>query len=224
LGNAAIAGHRTTHGAPFGDLDELQPGDLITMEMATGAGLFTYSVTGTIFVRLSEHAAVVPTVDPTIATLTLAPCHPEYTSRERMIVQAILVPEQSGQVFAPPPNTLPPEPEPTLPAEAPETTVVAPADTSSTAEPAPTTTAAETVVAQNTITEDGLSGGWFDDSAAIPHAILWGLLLFAVGIASYLIGKATKRLYVSFLVGFIPFFVVLYFFFENVNRLLPPGL
>ena len=224
LGNAAIAGHRTTHGAPFGDLDELQPGDLITMEMANGAGLFTYSVTGTIIVSPSEYAAVIPTVDPTIATLTLATCHPEYTSRERMIVQAILVPEQSGQVFAPPPNTLPPEPEPTLPAEAPETTVVAPADTSSTAEPAPTTTAAETVVAQNTITEDGLSGGWFDDSAAIPHAILWGLLLFAVGIASYLIGKATKRLYVSFLVGFIPFFVVLYFFFENVNRLLPPGL
>ena len=29
-GNAAIAGHRTTYGAPFHRLDELKPGDEIT--------------------------------------------------------------------------------------------------------------------------------------------------------------------------------------------------
>ena len=223
LGNAAIAGHRTTHGAPFGDLDELEPGDLIIVEMPTGT--FTYAVTGTIIVSPSEYAAVIPTVDPTIATLTLATCHPEYTSRQRMIVQALLVPEQSGQVFAPPLNTVPPEPELTLPSEEPETTV--PEVTSVTGETVPTDTSPTTTVAavlENTITEDGLSGGWFDDSAAIPHAILWGLLLLAVGIGSYYVGKASKRLYVSFLVGFIPFVIVLYFFFENVNRLLPPGL
>ncbi len=230
LGNAAIAGHRTTHGAPFGDLDQLQPGDLITVEMANGAGLFTYSLTGTIIVSPSEYAAVIPTVDPTVATLTLATCHPKYTSEKRMIVQAVLVPEQSAQVFAPPLNTVPSVPAVTLPAETPETTVAAPdntdntANTSSTVETAPTTTVAATIVADNTITEDGLSGGWFDDSAAIPHAILWGFLLLAVGIGSYYVGKASKRLYVSFVVGFIPFVVVLYFFFENVNRLLPPGL
>ncbi len=230
LGNSAIAGHRTTHGAPFGDLDELQPGDLITVEMANGAGLFTYSVTRTIIVSPSEYASVIPTIDPTVATLTLATCHPEYTSRQRMIVQAILVPEQSGQVFAPPLNTVPPEPEQTLPAETaetPTTTVVAPGDTSETSSTivtAPTTTVDATIVAENTITEDGLSGGWFDDSAGIPHAIAWGLLLLAVGIGSFYVGKANQRLYVSFIVGFIPFAVVLYFFFENVNRLLPPGL
>ena len=145
LGNAAIAGHRTTHGAPFGDLDELRPGDLIIITMANGAGTFTYSVTGTVIVSPSEYAAVIPTLDPTIATLTLATCHPEYTSRQRLIVQAILVPEQSGQVFAPPPNTVAPEPELTLPAEAPETTALPPADTTATpatvdSAPATTTT------------------------------------------------------------------------------------
>ena len=229
LGNSAIAGHRTTHGAPFGNVDELEPGDLIIVTMANGAGVFTYSVTGTIIVSPSEYASVIPTVDPTIATLTLATCHPEYTSRQRMIVQAILVPEQSGQVFAPPVDTLPPEPELTLPAEPAQTTVVAPVDTTAgetvaTVDAGPTTTIATAVVAENTITEDGLSGGWFDDSAAIPHAIMWGLALLAVGIGAFFVGKAAKRLYVSFLVGFIPFVVVLYFFFENVNRLLPPGL
>lgn len=231
LGNAAIAGHRTTHGAPFGDLDELTPGDLITVVMADGSGTFVYSVTGTVIVSPSEYSAVIPTVDYTVATLTLATCHPKYTTEKRMIVQAVLVPEQSGQVMAPPPNTLPPEPELSLPAEGTETTLPpitvaggAPTETTTVSTATPDDTSNDTAVAGNTITEDGLSGGWFDDSAAIPHAIAWGLLLLAVGIGSYYVGKASKRLYVSFIVGFIPFLVVLYFFFENVNRLLPPGL
>jgi sortase A len=224
LGNAAIAGHRTTHGAPFGDLDELQPGDLITVVMANGSGTFTYSVTGTIIVSPSEYAKVIPTIDFSVATLTLATCHPEFTSKQRMIVQAVLVPEQSSQVMAPPPNTVPVIPDETLPAENPETTVAAaPGDTTDTSV-ATTTTLAEPVASDTTITEDGLSGGWFDDSAAIPHALLWGLALLAVGVGAYFVGKASNRLYVSFIVGFIPFVVVLYFFFENVNRLLPPGL
>ena len=41
-GNAAIAGHRTTYGAPFGDLDELEAGDEI--EITTVQGTFTYTV------------------------------------------------------------------------------------------------------------------------------------------------------------------------------------
>ncbi|MBJ7282834.1 MAG: class E sortase, partial [Acidimicrobiia bacterium] len=36
LGNSAIAGHRTTYGAPFGRLDELRPGNLIQIRTATG--------------------------------------------------------------------------------------------------------------------------------------------------------------------------------------------
>ena len=233
LGNAAIAGHRTTHGAPFGDLNELEPGDLITVIMANGAGTFVYSVTRTIIVSSQEYAAVIPTIDPTVATLTLATCHPKFTSEKRMIVQAVLVPEQSGQVMAPPANTVPIVPivpESTLPSEPsdtalPATTVAAGSATQTTgvdaAEPTTSTIAA---AADGAITEDGLSGGWFDDSAAIAHALAWGLLLLAVGIGSYFVGKATNRLYISFVVGLIPFVVVLYFFFENVNRLLPPGL
>ena len=44
-GNAAIAGHRTTYGAPFNRLDELEPGDEITV--TTVQGEFTYEVTET---------------------------------------------------------------------------------------------------------------------------------------------------------------------------------
>ena len=49
-------------------------------------------------------------------------------------------------------------------------------------------------------------------------------MLVAVAVGAYFVGKRAKRLWVSFLVGAVPFVVVLYFFFENVNRLLPPGL
>ena len=40
-GNAAIAGHRTTYGAPFYRLNELQPGDDIFV--TTSQGKFHYT-------------------------------------------------------------------------------------------------------------------------------------------------------------------------------------
>src|SRR5205085_1071336 len=41
-GNAAIAGHRTTYGAPFGNLDQLAPGDSIIVR--TLEGVFEFRV------------------------------------------------------------------------------------------------------------------------------------------------------------------------------------
>ena len=223
LGNAAIAGHRTTYGEPFGDLNELQPGDLITT--ITPPGTFTYSVTGTVIVRPDEYGSVIPTVDPTKATLALVTCHPRWSSTERMVVNAALVVEQSDQVMAPPSNTQPPDPEATLPVDE------LPTDETGSAGSTPDTISATTLPDEFDdeemaveLEDDGFSGGWFDDTAAIPHAIGWGLALLAVGVGAYFAGRAAKRLYVCFLVGAVPFVVVLYFFFENVNRLLPPGL
>ncbi len=43
-GNAAIAGHRTTYGAPFHRVDELDPGDSIFV--TTAQGVFHYRVLG----------------------------------------------------------------------------------------------------------------------------------------------------------------------------------
>ena len=88
LGNAAIAGHRTTHGAPFGDLDELEPGDQITVE--TLSGTFVYEVTNTLIVNPDEYGLVIPTTDPTVATLTLATCHPEYRIEHLGLLRALL--------------------------------------------------------------------------------------------------------------------------------------
>lgn len=213
LGNSAIAGHRTTHGHPFLELDQLEPGDLI--ELTTLVGTYTYAVTGSVIVKPSDYALVIPTVDPTIATLVLATCDPAYTARNRLVVRATLVPESSDQVFAPPPTTQPPSTTvDTIPDEVTTTSIGDPTVTTITDAP---DDAVE-------LSDDAFTEGWFSDSAAIPHVLGWGVLLVAVGFGAYFAGRAAKRLYVCFAVGVVPFVFALYFWFENVNRLLPPGL
>ena len=49
-------------------------------------------------------------------------------------------------------------------------------------------------------------------------------MLAAIGYGVYWLSHKVRRYWVGVLVGFVPFIVVLYFFYENVNRLLPPNL
>lgn len=87
LGNSAIAGHRTTFGAPFADLDKLDQGDIITV--TTRRGVFTYAVQSVDIVKPSA-VEVIETTDPTKGVLTLVTCHPKWTSANRLIVSADL--------------------------------------------------------------------------------------------------------------------------------------
>ena len=222
LGNSAIAGHRTTYGQPFRNIDQLEVGDLI--EVTTLVGNYTYAVTDSIIVNPSDYALVIPTIDPTVATLALVTCDPAFTARNRLTVRATLVPGSSSQVFAPPPSTLAPTTEATT-GETTATDATTPTETTAVGAVATTVTAEPEVdLVDEGDEEDAFSEGWFSEPDAIPHAIGWGLLLLAVGIGAKAAGRAANRLYVSFLVGAVPFLVVLYFFFENVNRLLPPSL
>jgi sortase A len=237
-GNAAIAGHRTTYGHPFYKLDKVKVGDLI--EVDTLVGKYTYAVTGSRVVSPAQYAEVIPTVDHTKATLTLATCTPAYTARQRLIVFAALVPEQSDTVYAPSAlgtpsggglpgdepagNTTSSVPASTQPDDgAPGATTTAPAATSTTTAATTTATTTTTSPAPGAAT-DAFSSGWFDDGSAIPHVLVWGLLLIAVCFGAFRIGKKANRLWVSVAVGVVPFLVVLYFFFENVNRLLPSSI
>jgi len=84
-GNVAIAGHRTTYGKPFHNLDLLKPGDPIVLE--TPIGSCTYKVTRTMIVLPTDTYVVDPTPTP---TLTLTTCHPKGSARQRLVVQAEL--------------------------------------------------------------------------------------------------------------------------------------
>jgi sortase A len=86
-GNVVVAGHRTTHGAPFGDLDRLERGDLILFEGAHGIDIM-YSVTETLIVTPD---AIWVTYDTGDDIATLFACHPKGSLRQRIVVRAKLV-------------------------------------------------------------------------------------------------------------------------------------
>jgi len=87
VGNAAIAGHRTTYGSPFADIDKLAPGDEIGL--VTTRGEFTYVVDETFVVEPHE-TWVLNDYAPGKATLTLVSCHPKLTAADRIIVRATM--------------------------------------------------------------------------------------------------------------------------------------
>ena len=105
VGNLVISGHRTTYGAPFADLDALQPGDAVVVE--TRDTWFTYRVTGTEIVAPTAVEVTLPVpkqpgAAPTQALLTLTTCHPKYSARQRMIVYSELEQELAKSDGDPP--------------------------------------------------------------------------------------------------------------------------
>jgi sortase A len=91
-GNAGIAGHRTTYGKPFAEVDDLRKGDRITLE--TPVGRCTYEVTTTPFVTTPTDFDVLD--QGRGSELTLTTCHPPGSNSQRLIVKAELV---SSKIF-----------------------------------------------------------------------------------------------------------------------------
>jgi sortase A len=84
-GNAAIAGHRTTYGAPFYNLDQLSQGDEILV--TTRQGQFRYDVVGSKIVSPHETSVLDSTGED---RLTLTTCNPRFSAKERLVVVASL--------------------------------------------------------------------------------------------------------------------------------------
>jgi sortase A len=81
----AIAGHRTTYLAPFRNIDQLRPGDRITVRMPYGS--FVYTV--------QYHRIVAPnawwiTSNVGYERLVLSACNPLYSAAQRIVVFARL--------------------------------------------------------------------------------------------------------------------------------------
>ncbi|MFK7919586.1 MAG: class E sortase [Ilumatobacter sp.] len=251
LGNAAIAGHRTTYGQPFRNVDQLQVGDEI--RMTTLNGVFIYRVTGQAIVEPSEYQ-VVSTTDPNVANLTLTSCHPVFTARQRIVIFSELDRTESAPVGEPVLNygrpeivTASVEPTPEIPGDpdlpaGDDELIAEPAEASGDTEQAGDGTPVATGDATGSLTDapsdvellgtesvnegiaDAFSESWFSDPGANPQVGLWGAVLAAIALAAYAISRRLRRDWAGFAIGVLPFVLALYFFFQNVNRLLPPNL
>jgi sortase A len=84
-GTVAIAGHRTTYGAPFRKIDKVRRGDEIVLVMPYGR--FTYRVERT---RVVPPTAVWVTQRVSYDRLILSACHPLYSAAQRIVVFARL--------------------------------------------------------------------------------------------------------------------------------------
>jgi len=84
-GNVGIAGHRTTWGRPFYNLDQLVSGDPIYL--ATSRGTFVYRVVWSRVVAPTDVGVLDAT--PT-DVLTLTTCNPRYSAAQRLVVRAEL--------------------------------------------------------------------------------------------------------------------------------------
>jgi sortase A len=179
-GNAAIAGHRTTYGAPFYDLNELSVGDPIIITDLAGR-TFTYRVSQP---PRSVSPGDVSVLDPTpYAQLTLTTCNPRFEATSRLVVVARL----SGQ------------------------------------QPIPAVRAGRAPAAASPAAVTSLTAG---ESRAWPAALGYGAIVVLLWIGVRFCINRTRRWsrFAAYVVGIAICLVPLWFFFENVIRLLPPSI
>ena len=180
LGNAAIAGHRTTYLHPFYNINELQPGDDIIIAYANG-NKFTYRMTQQLIVAPSDVAVAANTPD---AELTLTSCNPRFSAAQRIVVKAVLVPNESAPVAKPNPPRQP---------------------------------------SGNSGGDDGtLAEGLSGQSLSKSPAIMWGIIAALVGLAWWWAFRRWRHP-ATWLLGLIPFLVVLFPFYVYLERALPAG-
>jgi sortase A len=86
-GNVAIAGHRTTYGAPFNNLNELAPGDAIDLTTLSGENL-DYVVTQPPVPVAPSDVKILNSFGDN--RLTLTTCNPRYSATQRLVVVALL--------------------------------------------------------------------------------------------------------------------------------------
>ena len=83
-GRVILSGHRTTYGAPFSRLDELEPGDEIITDPQWGR--VVYEVTKIEIVSPNAGDIAVPQPGAGKAEIVLTTCHPEFSASQRLIV------------------------------------------------------------------------------------------------------------------------------------------
>ena len=221
-GNASIAGHRTTYGAPFGDIDQLVPGDLIQVE--TFQGVFDYEV----IPQTTEdgesigHRIVAPTDTFVVEhygdnRLTLTACHPKYSAQQRIIVQARLVTPEAPVVELPTVATLDTEAIPG------EDFSGSDGDDAGTEASVPVQAGSEIPDEGNAMTSNAAalneSLGWHMEE--LWSVLLWAGLAVAVLSLASVAGKKWIRRRLAYVTSAPIFLVAVWFCFTHLDRMLP---
>lgn len=234
-GNTAIAGHRTTHGAPFFDLDLLEPGDEIQVETLEGTATYlveahddgTGGQVGHMIVDPSDVGVIADQGDN---RLTLTACHPKYSAKERIIVTATLV--TAANI-----STIIEQRASATPAEAPA--AVALEDTATAVDAAAVLDEMDPdQMVQNEATpiaaerheteEDGETYADGDTIAAslgwqpqfLPQTLLWAAITGLIAVAGWLVGRFWRR-WPAYAMTVPPVSLALFYCFANLEKFIP---
>jgi len=93
IGNFALAGHRTTYGRPFHDIDTLRSGDVIVVETKESYDIYLVQRHVIVLPTQVDVVAAVPQEPgraPTARWLTMTACHPKFSAEYRYVVFAKL--------------------------------------------------------------------------------------------------------------------------------------
>jgi len=213
-GNSGIAGHRTTYGAPFFQLNELTAGDRIYLTDTTGT-TWVYRVVRQWVVSPDDVAVLAPT---RTAVLTLTTCNPRFSAISRLVVRADLVTYLSPgtvTVVVPGPAAQPSRAQPT-PASGP----------TGTAPPSTTPSSASSSKGADQIADTPVISGQAGTAGTGTAAAEWGVLALVLWVAVRL-GAARRRGWHQALLvtaGAAISLGPLWFTFENVAHLLPANI
>jgi sortase A len=198
LGNSAIAGHRTSYDAPFGNLNTISLDDSIII--TTPQGKFEYIVKEVSIIAPDETSVLKNT--PRVATLTLVTCHPRFSTSQRLVVRAELS------------STSPP--------------AVATSTTTPTTTPQVVDAVTPEVLPEADIDDLGGwfsdSGAIFP--TLMCGALLIAMAMFRKLLHNRISRRMTSRIaasFTSYAILCVPFFVTLYYFYRYFNLLLPAG-
>ncbi len=201
-GNAAIAGHRTTYGEPFGNLDLLKPDDEIIV--TTLQGEFRYRVMPQTNTEGEEvgHFIVSPSQVEILQDygdnrLTLTACHPKYSARQRIVVTALLVEA----------------PAPVIPTTAPQ--IANDSELANTGDELALDEGNVIGLEENALDE---ALGW-NTEERMP-TIIWALATALIAVLAAIAAKLWKR-WPSYLLATPAFLLTLFVCFSHLDRFLP---
>jgi sortase A len=187
IGNAAIAGHRTTYGAPFYDIDKLQAGDQIHVE--TLAGKFTYEMYQQLIVKPTDVYVADNTYHPEApcgpkgqsCSLTLTSCNPRFSAEQRIVIKARLVANES--------------------------------DKPTKAQPPKQSSRGGKSVSRQAVLQEGLSG----QERSADSAVRWGLAVLLVGLGWWWAFRRWRHpvTWIAGVVPFLAVLFAFYVYFEQ---------